>query len=46
MGTTAARLLLHRIRGVPDCPDEVSIVPELIIRESTLPPNPARMKKK
>jgi LacI family transcriptional regulator len=46
MGNTAARLLLHRIRGVPDCPDEVSIVPELIIRESTLPPNPARMKKK
>src|SRR3984885_2931423 len=46
MGNTAARLLLQRIRGLKDYPEEVSIVPELIIRESTLPPNPARMKKK
>jgi hypothetical protein len=29
-----------------DYPEEVPIVPELIIRESTLPPNPTRMKKR
>src|SRR5580700_10105938 len=46
MGNTAARILLQRIRGMKDYPEEVPIVPELIIRESTLPPNPARMKKK
>src|SRR6201996_718020 len=45
MGLTAARLLLQRIRGMKDYPEQVPIVPELIIRESTLPPNPARMKK-
>ncbi len=43
MGTTAARLLLQRLRGQRDCPDQIAIVPELIIRESTLPPNPKRM---
>lgn len=48
MGNTAARILLQRIRGGPgqEYPDQIPIVPELIIRESTLPPNPARMKKK
>jgi DNA-binding LacI/PurR family transcriptional regulator len=46
MGNTAARILLQRIRGMKDYPEEVPIVPELIIRESTLPPNPARMKRK
>jgi DNA-binding LacI/PurR family transcriptional regulator len=46
MGNTAARILLERIRGGKDFPDEVPIVPELIIRESTMPPNPSRMKKK
>jgi len=46
MGNTAARMLLQRIRGLKDFPERVSIVPELIIRESTLPPNPARMKRK
>ncbi|HEY1809083.1 MAG TPA: LacI family DNA-binding transcriptional regulator [Acidobacteriaceae bacterium] len=48
MGNTAARMLLQRIRGGPnqDYPDQVPIVPELIIRESTLPPNPGRLKKK
>ncbi|GGG92121.1 LacI family DNA-binding transcriptional regulator [Silvibacterium dinghuense] len=40
MGQTAARLLLQRIRGLKDYPEQVAIVPELIIRESTLPPNP------
>jgi DNA-binding LacI/PurR family transcriptional regulator len=42
MGVTAARILLQRLRGSKDCPDHVAIVPELIIRESTLPPNPKR----
>jgi DNA-binding LacI/PurR family transcriptional regulator len=46
MGNTAARILLDRIRGGKDFPDEVPIVPELIIRESTMPPNPNRMKRK
>jgi len=46
MGNTAARILLQRIRGLKDYPEEMPIVPELIIRESTLPPNPARMKKR
>jgi LacI family transcriptional regulator len=46
MGNTAARILLERIRGGKDYPDEVPIVPELIIRESTMPPNPNRTKKK
>src|SRR5580692_10752527 len=45
MGNTAARILLERIRGGKEFPDEVPIVPELIIRESTMPPNPNRMKK-
>ncbi len=45
MGNTSARILLQRIRGGDDFPDEVPIVPELIIRESTMPPNPERMKK-
>jgi LacI family transcriptional regulator len=46
MGNTAARILLQRIRGMKDYPEQIPIVPELIIRESTLPPNPARMKRK
>jgi DNA-binding LacI/PurR family transcriptional regulator len=46
MGNTAARILLERIRGPKEFPDEVPIVPELIIRESTMPPNPNRLKKK
>lgn len=43
MGTAAARLLLDRLRGKKDYPEQVAIVPELIIRESTMPPNPKRM---
>ncbi len=39
MGATAARMLLQRIRGKRDIPERVDIVPELIIRESTAPPN-------
>ena len=42
MGTTAARILLQRIRGQATFPDFVPIHPELIIRESTSPPNPKR----
>ncbi len=38
MGTAAARLLLKRLQGNRDAADEVPIVPELIIRESTRPP--------
>lgn len=40
MGTTAARILLQRIRGQATFPDFVPIHPELVIRESTCPPNP------
>lgn len=43
MGTTAARILLQRLRGSKEYPEHVAIVPELIIRESTLPPNSKRM---
>lgn len=42
MGTTSARVLLERLRGKKDYPEEVAIIPELIIRESTIPPNPKR----
>jgi DNA-binding LacI/PurR family transcriptional regulator len=42
MGTTAARILLQRLRGLKEYPEQIAIVPELIIRESTLPPNPRR----
>lgn len=43
MGITSARVLLDRLRGKKDYPEEIAIVPELIIRESTIPPNPKRM---
>jgi DNA-binding LacI/PurR family transcriptional regulator len=43
MGTASARILLERLRGKKDYPDQVPIIPELIIRESTMPPNPKRM---
>ncbi len=46
MGNTAARILLERIRGGSQFPDEVPIVPELIIRESTMPPAAAKNRKK
>jgi hypothetical protein len=38
MGQTAARILLQRIRGQATFQEAVSILPELIIRESTCPP--------
>ena len=46
MGKVAARILLQRIRNQATFPDATSILPELIIRESTCPPNPNRMRGK
>lgn len=42
MGVVAARILLQRIRGQATFPDAVPIEPELVIRESTRPPNVGR----
>src|SRR5580698_3311514 len=38
MGATAAKILLRRIRGQGSDPEVVPVLPELVIRESTLPP--------
>jgi DNA-binding LacI/PurR family transcriptional regulator len=46
MGKVAARILLQRIRGQATFPDVVPIHPELVIRESTCPPNPKRVRSK
>lgn len=46
MGTVAARILLQRIRGQATFPDIVPIHPELVIRESTCPPNAKRARGK
>jgi DNA-binding LacI/PurR family transcriptional regulator len=46
MGRAAARILLQRIRGQATFPDMVPIHPELVIRESTCPPNPRRARAK
>lgn len=46
MGKVAARILLQRIRGQATFPDVVPIHPELVIRESTCPPNPRRARGK
>jgi LacI family transcriptional regulator len=46
MGAVAARILLQRIRGQATFPDIVPIHPELVIRESTCPPNAKRNRKK
>jgi LacI family transcriptional regulator len=46
MGVVAARILLQRIRGQATFPDVVPIHPELVIRESTCPPNPKRTRGK
>jgi DNA-binding LacI/PurR family transcriptional regulator len=37
MGETAARILLQRIQGFKDYPEEFAVPPELIVRESTGP---------
>jgi LacI family transcriptional regulator len=39
MGQSAARILLQRIQGFKEYPKEFAVPPELIIRESTAPPN-------
>ncbi len=46
MGRVSARILLQRIRGQATFPDIVPIHPELVIRESTCPPNPRRARGK
>lgn len=45
MGTMAARILLERIQGRKDTPERIAVVPELIIRESTMPP-PAKPRRR
>jgi LacI family transcriptional regulator, galactose operon repressor len=39
MGETAARILLQRIQGFKDYPQDFAVAPELIIRETTSSPN-------
>jgi len=39
MGETAARILLQRMQGFKDYAEEFAVAPELIIRETTAPPN-------
>ena len=38
MGESAARILLQRMQGFKDYPEEFAVPPELIIRETTAPP--------
>jgi DNA-binding LacI/PurR family transcriptional regulator len=47
MGTIAARVLLGRVRGQDSVPHMMSVLPELVIRESTCPPSerPKRTKR-
>jgi len=40
MGETAARILLERLQGFKDYPEEFAVPPELITRETTAPVNP------
>ena len=40
MGETAARILLQRIQGFKDYPEEFAVPPELIIRDTTAPARP------
>jgi LacI family transcriptional regulator, galactose operon repressor len=40
MGSSAARILLQRLQGFKDYPPELTVPPELIIRETTAPANP------
>jgi LacI family transcriptional regulator len=42
MGVVAARILLQRVRENATFPSSVSILPELVIRESTCPPSEKR----
>ena len=45
MGATAAKILLRRIRAQGIDPETVPVLPELVIRESTLPPKVTRQRK-
>ena len=42
MGATAAKILLRRIRAQGSDPEMVPVIPELVIRESTLPPKASK----
>jgi LacI family transcriptional regulator len=46
MGNVAARIILQRISGQASFPDVVPIHPEMVIRESTCPPDPKRVRPK
>ena len=46
MGETAARILLQRIQGFKDYPIEFAVPPELIIRETTAPPNAKALRRR
>jgi LacI family transcriptional regulator len=46
MGVIAARTLLERIRGQQTLTEAVPILPELVIRESTCPPDAKRTRGK
>ena len=46
MGSTAASILLRRIRGQATDPESISMHPELVIRESTAPPRAAPKRKR
>jgi LacI family transcriptional regulator len=46
MGETAARILLQRMQGFKDYPAEFAVAPELIIRETTSPPNKKILKRR
>ena len=46
MGNMAARILLERIRGGKEYADSVPILPELIVRESTMPPAAGKIRRK
>ena len=46
MGATAAKILLRRIRSEGNDPDTVPVLPELVIRESTMPPKTQKPRKK
>ncbi len=44
MGVLAGNTIVDRIEGREDCPNEISIVPELVVRESTAAPRKTSIK--
>src|SRR6266699_1702728 len=46
MGETAARILLQRLQGFKDYPEEFAVPPELITRETTAPVNRAALRRR